>query len=177
MADTKLNRLTMTARQAQHMLQLLEQNTKGYDRAQLRKLDRLGETIEEHASELVEKHEALLSESNAKARLPSTTMAEANELQKTYSVESKKLNDTVGAVEFSLLLDKSEVDFLNHAWSQIGAFRGMKDIRQIIEAIYVALESIKSVPVQETVDESLQKGDKADGDRMDGVESSGENPT
>jgi len=166
-ADTKLNRLTLTVKQAQHMLQLLEQNAKGYDRAQLRKLDRLGETIEEYAYDLVQKHEVLFAKFKEEMRLPSTSPAEAEVLQETYSVASKELNETLGSAEVSLLLDKSEVDFLNHAWSQIGGFRGFKDIRRSIEGIYVALESITPVVVEEAkkvVDEPVKPAESGNGD-------------
>lgn len=147
MADTKLHKLIMTVKQAQHMLQLLEQNAKGYDRPQLRKLDRIAEMIDDKVAKFTAGHELLLDRSRLK--LLSATAAEAPLLQREYDAAAKELNEREGAAQAVFLLDKSQTDFIRHGWSQTDGFRGFKEIRQSVIAIDDALDAIKAVAVEE----------------------------
>lgn len=151
MADTKLNELTITVRQAHLLLQLLEQNTKGYDRPQLRKLDRIADMIESEVDGFTQSHRELLEETQAKLAL--AVESDRPGLQREYDQAAKKLNESDGAKELKFLLDNSERDFLRSAWAKGDSYRGVKDVRKSILAIDDAMEAIEAVKVKASQEE------------------------
>lgn len=154
MAETKLNELTITVRQAQLLLQLLEQNAKGYDRPQLRKLDRIADMIESEVNGFTQSHRELLEDTQAKLVL--AVESERPGLQRKYDQAAKELNESDGAKELKFLFDNSERDFLRNTWAKGDSYRGVKDVRKSILAIDDAMDGIEAVKVKASKEEQAE---------------------
>jgi uncharacterized protein YbjT (DUF2867 family) len=140
-----MKQMTLTAREAVNMLKAIETEPKGFDRKELKLLDRVAEVIESAAADYLRAHEA--AEKAVQDGGPDATTVS----------RIARVDENEGAGLVRLLFENAEFDFVQGRFYGISTFQGSREARKIVLAIEDALGHAETVSPKDVAPTPMRK--------------------